>query len=107
MFFVSEPDLPKDSTTHVEIVGHVLTQLQKDGVCLRDSILTLQVDNTSRECKNNTMVQFLASLVSKGLLVFDYDSDMFSSPTMGPGGGLGEFGYDSERGHGMERASAG
>ena len=68
-FAVSRPDLPKDASTHCELVAFVLTNLVKeDGLCLRDFSLTLQCDNTSRECKNDVMMSFLGSLVSKGLL---------------------------------------
>lgn len=68
-FAVSRPDLPKDASRHCELVAFVLTNLVKeDGLCLRDFSLTLQCDNTSRECKNNVMMSFLGSLVSKGLL---------------------------------------
>lgn len=66
VFAVTEPDVPKDSTTHVELLAICLTKLAHDGVQLKELALTLQCDNTVRECKNNTMTQFLASLVSKG-----------------------------------------
>lgn len=67
-FAVTEPDLPKDSTTHVEFLAFVLTKLSRDGLSLSDVELTVMCDNTPRECKNNTMLQFLSSMVSKGRL---------------------------------------
>ena len=70
-FAVTEPDLPKDSTTHVELVAHLLTKLAEQGVCLRETAFTLQCDNTPRECKNSIMMAFLASCVSKGFLVWE------------------------------------
>ena len=65
-FIVSEPNLPKDATTQIEIIANVLTRLQSQGVKLNEVSFTLQVDNTPRECKNNIMLSFLASLVSRG-----------------------------------------
>ena len=65
-FAVTEPDLPKDATTHCEFLGYGLTKLQKSGVVLSDLSITIQCDNTSREVKNNIMLGFLTMLVSKG-----------------------------------------
>ena len=66
LFGTSEPDVPKDATTHIELVAHLLTRLEKSGICLRDTEFTLQTDNTTRESKNSIMLGFLCSLVSKG-----------------------------------------
>ena len=65
-FYITDADIPKDSSTHVEIVANLLTRLKALGVPLRDVALTIQCDNTVRECKNNIMLSFLGSLVSKG-----------------------------------------
>lgn len=65
-FIVSEPDLPKDASTQIEIVANLLTRLESQGVRLKETKFTLQCDNTPRECKNNIMLSFLASLVSRG-----------------------------------------
>lgn len=66
MFAITDPDVPKDSNTHVELVAHLLTWVSQMGENLSDLSITLQCDNTPRECKNNVMLSFLASLVSKG-----------------------------------------
>lgn len=66
LFFVTNPDLPKDSSTHIEIVAHALSWLESCGESLRDLSVTLQCDNTVRECKNSVMLSFLASLTRKG-----------------------------------------
>jgi len=66
LFFVTNPDLPKDSSTHIEIVAHALSWLESCGESLRDLSVTLQCDNTVRECKNSVMLSFLASLTMKG-----------------------------------------
>ena len=65
-FTVTEADMPKDASTHIEKLAHILTKMAEQGVCLSDLALTLQCDNTSREAKNNIMLTFLTSLVSKG-----------------------------------------
>lgn len=67
-FTVTEADMPKDATTHIEKLAHILTKLAAEGVILSELALTLQCDNTSRECKNNIMLSFLTTLVSKGYL---------------------------------------
>ena len=75
LFFLTDPDLPKDGNTHCEIVAHTLTWLASLGVNLADSSVTIQCDNTPREIKNNVMLAFLASLVSKGILDSMLDND--------------------------------
>ena len=70
-FGLTRPDLPKDSTTHIELVAYILTRLKNDmGVTLEDTRLSLQCDNTVRECKNNHMLAFLSTLVAKGELAY-------------------------------------
>lgn len=67
-FAVTEPDLPKDSATHCELIAHILTKLAQQGVVLSEVSFTLQCDNTPRECKNGIVMAFLTSLVSRGFL---------------------------------------
>ena len=68
LFSVSEHDMPKDSTTMVELVAHTLTLLRDSGVNLRESCVTIQSDNTSREMKNNPFLKFLSFLVANGVV---------------------------------------
>ena len=68
-FSVSTPDMPKDSSTMVELFSHCLTLLQdKHNVDLRRSSIILQTDNTPREFKNNMMLRYMAWLISNGVL---------------------------------------
>ncbi|CAK9028040.1 Uncharacterized protein SCF082_LOCUS18188 [Durusdinium trenchii] len=46
VFAVTEPDLPKDATTHIELLAHILTLVSKQEN-LADLKVTLQCDNTS------------------------------------------------------------
>ena len=66
LFAVTDADLPKDANTHVELVAHALTWVASFGVVLSEVAVTLQCDNTPRECKNNVMLSFIASLVARG-----------------------------------------
>ena len=68
LFAVTDPDLPKDASTHIEVVAHALTWLTSFGVTLSELSVTLQCDNTPRECKSNVMLSFIASLVARGFL---------------------------------------
>ena len=61
---MTDPDLPKDASTHIELVAHALTWLTSFGVTLSELSVALQCDNTPRECKNNVMLSFIASLVA-------------------------------------------
>ena len=74
LFFLTDPDLPKDGNTHCEILAHILTWLASHGVRLADSSITLQCDNTPREMKNNVVLSFLSSLVARGILGSMLDS---------------------------------
>ena len=65
-FFITDADVPKNGNSHVEVVAHILTRLKALGVPLHEVSFTLQCDNTPREMKNNVMLSFLGSLVSKG-----------------------------------------
>lgn len=66
-FAVTRPDIPKDATTHCELIAYILTRLVKDeGLSLEDVSLSIQCDNTPRELKNNVVLTFLGSLVAKG-----------------------------------------
>ena len=72
-FAVTRPDIPKDSSTHIEMVAYILTRLAHDeGIgSLADYSLTLRCDNTARECKNGVMLAFLSSLIAKGASNFE------------------------------------
>ena len=65
LFAISDADLPKDASTHCELLAHALTWISSMEDLANLSV-TLQCDNTPRECKNNVMLAFLASLVAKG-----------------------------------------
>ena len=65
LFTVTEPDLPKDASTHTEILGHALTLVAREEP-LHNLALTIQADNTPRETKNNVVLAFLTSLVCRG-----------------------------------------
>ena len=67
VFAVSEPDVHKDASTHVELLAHALTILEQQGECLHELSLRIQCDNTPREVKNNVVTGFLTALVSKGI----------------------------------------
>ena len=68
IFQVSPADLPKDSNTSVELIAHAITLLKRHGAPLQTMHLTIQSDNTCRECKNSPMVRFLAGIVSSGVV---------------------------------------
>ena len=77
IFAVTEPDIPKDASTHTELLAFALTKLQEQGECLSEMSLRVQCDNTPREIKNNVVTAWLASLVSKG--TFGWGNLMISS----------------------------
>ena len=54
---LSDHDVPKSSSTMVELVSHSLTLLEKSGIRLSDVDLRIQSDNTVREMKNNIFVR--------------------------------------------------
>ena len=60
---LSEMMTPKDNSWHVELLYHVLHRLCQQGHDMRQAELILQTDNTSRECKNSTMLRSLALAV--------------------------------------------
>ena len=64
VFQITPPETHKDSNTSIELISHVLTQLQKQGAHLPGMHVTIQSDNTCRECKNSMVLRYLASLVS-------------------------------------------
>ena len=68
-FYVSEPDLKKDSNTSIEQVAHSLQKLHHAGTRLPDTHLVVQADNPCRECKNSMLLRFLGAQVSCGNLV--------------------------------------
>ena len=64
LLVLSEPMTAKDSSLHAEILYHVYHRLHQKHHDLRSACLVLQTDNTSRECKNGTVLRALASLVA-------------------------------------------
>lgn len=68
MFATSGHDHPKDASSCVEILAHLLTRLKAAGINLARLHLHIQADNTTRELKNCTTLRFLSSLVSAGVL---------------------------------------
>lgn len=60
---VGDADLPKDSSMTVEALAAAITRLHHQGVDLSSVNLHIQVDNTTRENKNNAVLRFLAALV--------------------------------------------
>lgn len=68
-YFVAEPDLVKNGSTTLEYVGRSIDHAKN---CLQDrnspipQHLVLQLDNTCRENKNNTMILGLALQVARG-----------------------------------------
>lgn len=67
-FYVSEPDLAKDSNTSCEILARSLHELAQSGVDLSACRVTLQADNTSREIKNGILMRYMAALVSDSVI---------------------------------------
>lgn len=68
VFAQSHHDHPKDASSMVEILGHVLTRMRDSGINLARVSLHVQADNTSRELKNSTTLRFLSALVSHKIL---------------------------------------
>lgn len=64
--FVSNPDVPKDSNTACEQILYCLNHLKRSGHDC--SKLTIQSDNTCRECKNGFVMRLCAALVSCGVV---------------------------------------
>ena len=64
---VSDHDMPKNSNCMCEILGHVWSRLRMNGIDTTRLRFRVQRDNTSRECKNNIVLAFLASLTARGL----------------------------------------
>ncbi|CAK9061755.1 unnamed protein product [Durusdinium trenchii] len=67
-FYISEPNIPKDSNTSCEILADSLQRLAVAGVDLSACRVTLQADNTCREVKNGILMRYVASLVSDGVI---------------------------------------
>ena len=81
IFAVSEADIPKDASTHTELLAFALTKLQEQGECLSEMSVRVQCDNTPREIKNNVVTAFLASLVSKGTFgKHSFSSELYVMP---------------------------
>ena len=70
-FFVlvlfAEHSLPKNASCMVEILAYCMQLLQsKHHVNLAEAELAIQSDNTVRECKNNILLRWLASITANG-----------------------------------------
>lgn len=63
LFALSEPWVKKDSSWCSELLCHSLNLLSARGLDLRSTEVYLQADNTSRECKNNTLCRLGGVLV--------------------------------------------
>jgi hypothetical protein len=63
---VSDADMRKDTNNNVEVIGRLLSNIydRHGGLPLG---LHLQQDNTSRECKNQWMINWAAKLVALGI----------------------------------------
>ena len=61
MISMSDPNVKKDSSGTIDIIAAALTKLHKKGVILKNMHVVLQLDNTSRENKNNPVLKFLAA----------------------------------------------
>lgn len=68
MLSISDHDLPKSSSTMIELVASALTRLKASGVVLSELDLRIQSDNTVREMKNNPFLRYLAMMVSNGIV---------------------------------------
>lgn len=66
--YISEPDLPKDSNTTIEVIMDALHQLKLKGVPLHQCNITVQGDNTCRELKNGIAMRWASSLVSDSVV---------------------------------------
>jgi hypothetical protein len=58
--------MKKDTNNNVEVIARLLSDMQAEHNCLPLG-LHIQQDNTSRECKNQHMVNFTAKLVALGV----------------------------------------
>ena len=65
-FFVSNGDMPKDSSNMVEILNIVLSLVKRSGMDISKLHFHLQSDNTPRECKNSTMLRWLSMITASG-----------------------------------------
>ena len=66
LMYLSDADLPKNSSVMIEIMSHVLTKLQQQSCCLAQHHLHIQADNTSREMKNNPFLRWMAAMTGSG-----------------------------------------
>lgn len=61
---LSEPIVPKDSSSTAEVILYSLDRLAGAGIDLRKVSLHLQADNTSREVKNNSIMRLAGVLTA-------------------------------------------
>ncbi len=66
-YAVADPMMKKSGCTTVQYVCWVLQMLRRRGVDLKNCWLHGQFDNAASENKNNTVMQFMAYLVSAGI----------------------------------------
>ena len=67
-FYISEPNLCKDSNTSIEILSHCLTDVRDAGFQLSSSKVCIQADNTCREVKNGITMRWLSALISDNII---------------------------------------
>ena len=65
-FFVSNGDMPKDSSNMVEILNIVLSLVKRSGMAISKMHFHLQSDNTPRECKNSTLLRWMSMITACG-----------------------------------------
>ena len=68
VLFVSHCDTSKGGSTTTDVLAYLLGILQEMGVQLSGCHIHCQLDNTASSNKNNTVLSFLAFMVSAGLL---------------------------------------
>lgn len=66
-FAVADADMKKDSNNNIDVLARLIDQLYKQWHALPRT-LSLIMDNTSRECKNQKIVKFATRLVAQGLI---------------------------------------
>ena len=67
-FYVSEPNLCKDSNTSIEILAHCLTSWRDSGQPLSTTRVVVQADNTCTEIKNGISMRWMSVLVSDNII---------------------------------------
>ena len=74
-FFVSNADMPKDSSYMVEAMNIVLSLVKRSGIDTSKAHFHLQSDNTPREVKNSTFLRWMSLITSRGPLGVNVQSN--------------------------------